>query len=255
MQLSATLRTVSCGDLSVFGNARFFSDLRGMSVVFWTGLRGQWKENSSLDSQEPNTDQLLALAADGDESARGRLLDQHRQRLRSMVAIRMDPRLTARVDPSDLVQDTLTEAHRRLDEYLCDRPLPFYPWLRQLAFDRLIDLHRRHVRSSRRAVSREVPGEMQLSDGSVHELARRLHGSASSPSARLGRKESRARLRAALSELPDIDREVLVLRHLEELPSAEVAAVLGISGRAESMRHLRALERLRKLLDDPAGED
>src|SRR5947209_19815970 len=98
-----------------------------------------------MDVQTPDTDQLLAAARTGDASARGRLLEHHRHRLRGMVALRLDPRLAARVDPSDLVQETLAVAHRRLDDYLRDRPLPFYPWLRQIAADRLADAHRRHV--------------------------------------------------------------------------------------------------------------
>src|SRR4051794_8445239 len=93
----------------------------------------------------PDTDQLLRQAAAGDESARGRLLDRHRDRLKRMVAVRSDPRLAARVDPSDVVQEALTEAAGKLDRYLSARPLPFYPWLRQLALERLAALRRRHV--------------------------------------------------------------------------------------------------------------
>ena len=103
---------------------------------------------------EPDTDQLLDRAGRGDRDARDRLLDRCRPRLRSLVALRIDPRLAARVDPSDVVQESLAEADRRLADYLRDRPLPFYPWLRQLALERLADLHRRHVRTQKRSVRR-----------------------------------------------------------------------------------------------------
>src|SRR5437870_3588834 len=103
----------------------------------------------------PDTEELLRRAGEGDAVARGALLDRHRRRLRQMIACRMDPRLAARLDPSDVVQETLAEADRRLDGYLNERPLPFYPWLRKLAWDRLVEQHRRHLRARRRSVLRE----------------------------------------------------------------------------------------------------
>jgi RNA polymerase sigma-70 factor (ECF subfamily) len=207
-----------------------------------------------MDPHDPDTDQLLAWAKAGDASARGRLLERHRGRLRGMVALRLDPRLAARVDPSDLVQETLAVAHRRLDDYIRDRPLPFYPWLRQIAADRLADLHRRHVVSRKRTVAREEPGGLRLADGSELELARRLASSVSAPSARLRREDRLRRLRAALAALSERDREVLVLRHLEQMPPREIAAVLGITEGAVYTRHLRALERLRRQLGDAGSE-
>src|SRR4051812_12159450 len=115
----------------------------------------------------PDTDELLRRTADGDPAARGRLLTRHRARLRKMVGYRLDRRLAPRVDPSDVVQDVLAEAARRLPDYLRDRPLPFYPWLRQLAADRLADLYRRHVGAERRSVLREEPGVLALPDESA----------------------------------------------------------------------------------------
>src|SRR5262245_15592899 len=103
-----------------------------------------------------DTEHLLERAAAGDGAARAQLLQRHRRRLRRMVAVRFDPRLAARVDPSDVVQEALAEAAATLDGYLRERPLPFYPWLRQLAQRRLLDLHRRHVQARRRSVTREV---------------------------------------------------------------------------------------------------
>jgi RNA polymerase sigma-70 factor (ECF subfamily) len=192
-----------------------------------------------------DTEQLLDQASTGDMAARDRLLQRHRGRLKRMVAVRADPRLAARVDPSDVVQEALAEAAARLDGYLRDRPLPFYPWLRQIVRERLIDLHRRHVHARRRTVTREAIG---LPDGSALALAERLFARQSSPSARLHRAERRDRVRTALAALPETDREVLVLRVLEELPTRDIAAVLGVSEVAVRSRQVRALERLKALL-------
>jgi RNA polymerase sigma-70 factor (ECF subfamily) len=203
--------------------------------------------------QEADTDQLLDRAGHGDPVARQELLVRHRRRLRQLIAVRMDRRLVARIDPSDVVQDTLAEAVQQLSEYLRRRPLPFYPWLRQLALDRLAELHRGHLRAQKRSVTREEAWDPALSDASVLELAGRLLARGSSPSARLLRRELRDRVRAALVQLPAADREVLVLRHLEQLSTREIAAVLGVSEGAVYTRHLRALERLRGLLGDEIG--
>jgi RNA polymerase sigma-70 factor (ECF subfamily) len=208
-----------------------------------------------VTSQGPDTEQLLDEVRRGDGAARSRLLDRHRARLRLMIALRMDRRLTARFDPSDVVQDALLEADRHLADYLEHRPLPFYPWLRQFAWNRLIDLHRRHLLAGRRSVAREELPIPQLPDESACELVHRLFARDSSPSARLEREEVRRQVQEALEQLPERDREVLVLRHLERLPTADIAAVLGISEAAVYTRHLRALRRLGELLGgDPTLE-
>ena len=196
----------------------------------------------------PDTDELLRRVSHGDSPARNQLLSRHRSRLRKFVGFRMDRRLAARVDPSDVVQDVLTEADRKLPDYMQHRPLPFYPWLRQIASDRLIELHRQHVQARKRSVCREELEVRALPDESLAELASRLVTTSTSPSQRLLRKEVQHRMRAALERLPVRDREVLELRHLEQLSVAETAAVLGLSQSAVKTRHLRALERLRDLL-------
>jgi RNA polymerase sigma-70 factor (ECF subfamily) len=198
---------------------------------------------------EPDTDQLLDLVGRGDPSARGRLLDRHRGRLRQLVALRLDPRLAARVDPSDVVQESLAEADRRLADFARARPLPFYPWLRQLALERLTELHRQHIRAHKRSVRREEARLPLLPDESVQGLARRLAAGGSSPSARLQRRDLQERMRSALGRLGERDRELLLLRHVEQLSVREMAAVLGISEGAVKVRHVRALERLRQTLD------
>src|SRR5262245_5167631 len=119
-----------------------------------------------MTSADPDTEELLRRSQAGDRHARGALLQRHRKRLKRMVSLRLDRRLAARLDPSDLVQEALAEADRRLDDYARDRPVPFYPWLRQLAWDRLADAHRRHLRAGRRSVTREDAGPLGLPDSS-----------------------------------------------------------------------------------------
>jgi RNA polymerase sigma-70 factor (ECF subfamily) len=201
----------------------------------------------------PDTDELLSRTAAGDRAARGQLLEQHRQKLKRMVAVRLDRRLAARVDSSDVVQEALTEADRRLDDYLRERPMPYYPWLRRLTWIWLDRVHRRHT-AKRRNVRREEPRE--LPEQSAAELAERLLAGNTGPVAAAVRREQRLRVRVALAELAPADREVLVLRFLERLSTMETAAVLGVSANAVRLRHMRALQRLRdRLGDEFAGED
>ena len=197
----------------------------------------------------PDTQELLERSVRGDTAARQELLVRHRARLRRMVAVRLDRRLGARVDPSDVVQEALADAAVHLDEYLRDRPLPFYPWLRQFAWERLVKAHRRHIHAGRRSIVREEQPEMPLSQESVRQLAYQLLAGGTSPSRRLIRQEQRQRVRSALAELAAPDREVLVMRHLEQMETPEIAAALGISEGAVRNRQYRALVRLRALLE------
>jgi RNA polymerase sigma-70 factor (ECF subfamily) len=201
-----------------------------------------------MASQKPDTDELLRRADEGDASAAGQLLGRHRARLRQMVAVRIDPRLAARVDPSDVVQEALAEATKKLPDYLRHRPLPFYPWLRQIAWEKLLDMHTRHVAVQKRSVTREGPNHLDLSDHSTMQLVDRLVASGTSPSRRMVRKEIRERVRAALAALPPNDREVVILRHLEQLTLKEIGAVPGITEAATQSRYRRAVERLHGVL-------
>jgi RNA polymerase sigma-70 factor (ECF subfamily) len=204
---------------------------------------------------EPDTEELLRRAGQGDQAAHGELLERHRLRLQRMVQLRLDRRLAARVDVTDVVQEALADAVQKLPDYLRRRPLPFYPWLRQLAWERLVQLHRRHLYARKRTVTREEPSALTLPDDSVLELAERLQARGSSPSARLCRDELRQRVQAALARLSELDREVLLLRHFEQLSAREIAGVLGLTEGAVHTRHLRALERLRALLNDDKPGD
>jgi RNA polymerase sigma-70 factor (ECF subfamily) len=202
------------------------------------------------DSQ---TETLVERAANGNEAARAELLDRYRDRLRRMVAMRLDKRLSARVDPSDIVQEAMKDAFRRLPEYFADPQLDFYPWLRRIAWDRLVDMYRTHVAAERRSVLREHPGVPNLNDESVAELAQNIVVSSINPGRRAMLAEMQDRTKAALMQLKPHDREILVLRHLEQLGVEEIAGVLGISQTAVTSRHLRALQRLRRLLGDDLG--
>jgi RNA polymerase sigma-70 factor, ECF subfamily len=197
---------------------------------------------------EPGIDELILRADGGDGEARQILLASHRDRLRQMVALRLDRRLAARFDPSDVVQDALADAGQCLSEYLKLRPLPFYAWLRRFAWDRLVELHRRHVLAQRRSVAREEPGAVAWADPSAVALADHLVASGTSPSRFLDREELRERVQAALALLPPRDREVLVLLYMEELSAAEIGGVLGMTEGAVRTRHVRALERMRSLM-------
>ena len=194
------------------------------------------------------TERLIERASGGDDAARQDLLEQYRVYLRRMVEARLDRRVTARVDPSDVVQETLIDAAKRLDAYLVDRPLPFFGWLRQIAGERVIDAHRRHLLSQRRSTAREQPSP-EYSEDSAWELGRRLVASDTSPSNRLQHRERMERVMAAMAELSASDREILVMRHLEQLSAAEIAGALGITTGAVEVRLFRALVRLRGRLE------
>jgi RNA polymerase sigma-70 factor (ECF subfamily) len=203
----------------------------------------------------PDTELLLAQVAAGDADARGRLLARHRDGLARMVACRLDRRLASRVDPSDVVQEVLIEADRKLERYLAERPLPFHVWLRQLAWEHLTTLYRRHVRAGKRSIRREGPTVPALPHESTAALAEQLVESGTTPLQAAVREELRRRVHAALEALPERDREVLVLRHLEHLSVAQTAEVLGISEGAAKVRHMRALERIRAVMGEEPGAE
>jgi RNA polymerase sigma-70 factor (ECF subfamily) len=170
-----------------------------------------------------------------------------------MIALRLDRRLAARIDPSDVVQEALMDAAEKLSDYLRQQPLPFYPWLRRLAWERLVKLHRRHMSAQKRSVCREQEPIPPLPNESVLKLVDLLAGSGTSPSEGLVRSELRHRVKAALAQLPEIDQEILAMRYLEQLSSPEISAFLEIGESAVRMRHRRALERLSRLLSGERG--
>lgn len=207
----------------------------------------------------PNSDETQQLLADaeGEEGptrtdARNDLMDRHRRSLERLVRMRLDRQVQRRVDASDVVQDVLLEAHKRLDDFLADGSMPFHLWLRQLARDRIIDMHRRHRAAQKRSVDREQSLQSRSSDDSGARLAAQLKDAELTPAAATIRKELEQKFVAALDELNEDDRDLLLMRHIEGLGNSEVAQALGLSQPAAGMRHLRALRRLRKVLGDSA---
>src|SRR5262249_55298920 len=155
-----------------------------------------------------------------------------------------DPRVRARVDPSDVVQEAHLEAFRRLSTFLDRRPMPFRLWLRQIAVDRAIKARRHHRIAARRSVEREVP----LPERSSADLARTLPAGSWTRGARPDRHELARRLRVAVAKLPDADREIILMRHFEGLSNQEVAYLLELDPKTASKRHGRAMLRLHKIL-------
>ncbi len=197
---------------------------------------------------------LLHAAADGDAGSLGLLLDRDRDRLRRMVALRLDHRLVGRVDPSDVIQDAQLEAARRLNEYLDNQAMPFFLWLRLITGQRIAQLHRLHLGAQMRSAGREVSLQRHpLPEASSAALAANLMGRLTDPPDAAVRAEVKVRLQEALNAMDPIDREVLALRHFEHLSNAEAALELGVSEEAAKKRHLRAVKRLRTVLEELPG--
>jgi RNA polymerase sigma-70 factor (ECF subfamily) len=197
---------------------------------------------------------LLRLASQGDARARSELLARYRPRLKRMVAMRMDRRIAARLDPSDIVQEAMTVAHERLPDYLADPQLSFYPWLRRITWDRLIDSYRTHISAERRSVLAEDHWELGVNDESVVELAHGVAASSIMPIRKAMNAELEHQIAECLRQLKSHDREVLVLRFLEQLSVPEIATIFEISETAVTSRTLRALKRLRQQLRKVAGD-
>ena len=178
------------------------------------------------------------------------------RRLRRMIDLRMDRAIQQRVDASDIVQDVLMEANRRLKEYLKDPVMPFHLWLRHMAHDRMIDAHRRHRQAARRSLDREQPlVAARYLDQSTLDLAGQLADRELTPAAAATWHELQRRFQAALDTLEEQDQEVVLMRHFEHLGNSEVAQALGLSEAAAGMRYLRAMRRLREKLDEPGSSD
>jgi RNA polymerase sigma-70 factor (ECF subfamily) len=180
----------------------------------------------------------------GDREAWDALLDHYRSRMRRMVAVRMDGKLRGRVDASDIIQEAYLEANDRLEDYLANSKMPFHLWLRFLVGQRLLIAHRQHLGTAMRDVNREQGWPDSTSDG----LADQLLAGGPTPSEDAAQTEVHAYLRKSLEEMDPVDREVLTLRHFEQLSNIEAAEVLNIEPGAASKRYLRALSRLQEML-------
>ena len=207
-----------------------------------------------LDLPRPASESLLLRRAGaGDERAQAELLDHYRGRLLRMVGQRLDRRMAARLDASDIIQDAMKDAFNRLPDYFRDPQIPVYPWLRRIAMDRLMDAYRTHLEAGKRSVLKEQNGAAELNDESAADLVDRIVASSLNPGQRAIQAETQARVKAALLELKPQDREVLALRYLEQLDVEEIAAVLGTTRTTVTSRHLRALQRLRRQLGNDFG--
>jgi RNA polymerase sigma-70 factor (ECF subfamily) len=199
-------------------------------------------DNGTPDSRE--TDRLLREASAGDPRAFEELFARYRPFLHQVVRLRLDPRLRARVDPSDVVQEAQLDAFRRLGDFLQRQPMPFRAWLRRTAVERLLKLREQHVEASRRSLHREV----RLPDRSSQLLARQLLAAGSTPSQQLSRREIAQRVDQAMARLAEADHEILLMRHYEGLSYDDISATLEIAPSAARKRYGRALLRLQKLL-------
>jgi RNA polymerase sigma-70 factor (ECF subfamily) len=205
--------------------------------------------------QDPNdSEDLLRRAASGDEAALPALWERHRARLRQMVRLRLDRRLQGRVDPSDVLQEAYLDLAARLPDHAPDRPMPPFLWLRLITGQRLLQIHRHHLGAAMRDAGREVSlYRGALPQASSASLAAQLLGRFTTASQAAVRAEQQLQLQAVLNGMDAMDREILALRHFEELTNGEAAEVLGLSKTAANNRYIRALGRLRKLLEAVPG--
>jgi RNA polymerase sigma-70 factor (ECF subfamily) len=208
----------------------------------------------SMSSDRGDGDALLRRLRAGDAGAAAELFQQYRGRLRRMVRLRLDRRLQGRVDPSDVLQEAYLDLARRVPEYVADPRLPFFLWLRLLTGQRLLMVHRRHLGAQMRDAGQEVSlYRGPLPQASSASLAAHLLGRLTTPSQAAVRAEMQLRLQEALNQMDPLDREVLALRHFEELSNGETAAVLGLQKAAASNRYVRALRRLKEVLSAMPG--
>ncbi|TWU08268.1 RNA polymerase sigma factor CnrH [Stieleria varia] len=205
----------------------------------------------SIWPADDQTESLLSAARGGDTEAINRLLEKHRDAIRRLVQLRLDRKVQRRVDVSDVVQDVMVEASGRLQKYLDDPAMAFHLWLRQIAWDRIIDTYRRHRVSAKRNMDREQPMAAPAgSDQSTMELAVQLCDPAMTPATAATQREITEKVEEAIDRLGEQDQEIIVMRHYEHLSNQEIAEALGLNPPAASMRYLRALRRLKELLQD-----
>jgi RNA polymerase sigma-70 factor (ECF subfamily) len=213
--------------------------------------------DSSAAGNSSETDRRLRQAAQGDSQEWGALLERHRQRLRRMVALRLDRRLQGRIDASDVVQEAFLEASNRLADYVRRPDMPFFLWLRFLTGQKVLELHRHHLGTRMRDAGREIAlYRGALPEASSAALAAQLLGHDTRPSEAAIRAERKIRLQEALNSMDPLDREVLALRHFEQLNNAETAQALELPESTASKRYIRALKKLKEILTSlPGGRE
>lgn len=193
---------------------------------------------------------LARLSTDG-EAVLADAFAAHRERFWHLVTFRMDRRITARVDADDVLQEAFVAASTRLEHYLRDPSFTLFVWLRMIVTQTLIDVHRRHLGTEMRSAGREVTvGGPKYPQTTSVSLAAHLVGNQTSPSAAVARDESSETLAVAIERMSSLDQETIALRHFEGLTNTETAEVLGISITAASNRYVRALSRLKQILEE-----
>jgi RNA polymerase sigma-70 factor (ECF subfamily) len=207
-----------------------------------------------MSDDDPEIQELLRRAVSGEKAACEELFSRYRDRLKRMVHLRLSRRLQGRVDDSDVLQEAFIDVSRRLPEYAADPQLPFFLWLRHLTGLKLLEVHRKHLGSQLRDADREVTLHRGgLPEADSVSLAAQLLGTITSPSQAAIKAETRLFVQEALNSMDAIDREVLALKHFEQLSTSEIAQVLGLSKAGAGSRYLRAIKRLREILSQIPG--
>lgn len=205
-------------------------------------------------SQSDQDRELIDRVVNGDEEALATLFSQHRDRLWRMVSFRMDPRLHGRVDADDVLQEAWLSVVQRIDHFLADASRSIFVWFRLITSQTMIDIHRRHLGTQKRNAAMEFSiNRGWSSESTSFSLSFHLLGHLTSPTQAALREELSKQLKAALASMNEIDREVLALRHFEQLSNRETAQILGISDQAASDRYMRALSRLKGVLNTLPG--
>tara|TARA_B100000676_G_scaffold121244_3_gene120903 strand:+ start:777 stop:1406 length:630 start_codon:yes stop_codon:yes gene_type:complete len=206
--------------------------------------------------ESDKTEKLLIRVGDGDPEARNELLIRYRASVERLIKLRLDHKIRRRIAVSDVLQNVMLEANRRLSDFLSKGKMPFHLWIRQIAKDRIIDAHRRHRKSAKRSVDREQAIDGRPNDRrSTILLAGVLEDKELTPAARVTQKEIAKQVELAIADLSATDRDIILMRHYEQLGNQEVADVLEISEQAASMRYLRALKKLREHLINDSQSD
>jgi RNA polymerase sigma-70 factor (ECF subfamily) len=212
--------------------------------------------NDAATEETSEESGLLRRAAGGDQDALRALFSRYRDRLKRMVHLRLNRRLAGRVDDSDVLQESYLEVSKHLDEYLKEPATPFFLWLRNMTALKLAEVHRRHLGTQLRDADREVTlhrGGLPMADS--FSLAAQLLGKLTAPSQAAIKAETRILVQEALNSMDPIDREVLALKHFEQLSTTEIAEILGLSKAGAGSRYLRAIKRLREILERIPGFD
>jgi RNA polymerase sigma-70 factor (ECF subfamily) len=202
-----------------------------------------------MDVTDPN-EELVARLREGDQSAFVELFVRNRQRLKRILEFRMDRRLKGREDSSDILQEVFLDAQQRLRHFRAKPHLSFFVWLRQLTHQRMIDEHRKHLQAVMRDARQEVSMQQLSAPAASAAISRRIVSMLATPSEEFDYGELVSQVALALERLDPIDREVLAMRHFEELKNHEVAQILGIKQAAASNRYIRALTRLREVIEE-----